>query len=62
MEYRLLGKNSGLKVSCISLGNWLSKEGEDEQIRFNAIMKAAWDWGINFVDTAEVYVDGIGER
>jgi aryl-alcohol dehydrogenase-like predicted oxidoreductase len=28
MEYRRLGK-SGLKVSCLSLGNWLSEEGEE---------------------------------
>jgi len=57
MEYRFLG-NTGLKVSVVSYGNWLnSNEGDFEQRTINMIKKA-WDLGINFFDTAEVYGAG----
>ncbi|KAL4469875.1 hypothetical protein ABPG72_011096 [Tetrahymena utriculariae] len=61
MEYRLLG-NTGLKVSAIGLGNWLNCDNPDWQQRTNEIVKAAWDLGINFFDTAEVYGFGEGEK
>jgi len=54
MQYRLLGP-TGIKVSVISYGNWVnsnSKEAEDFTIQ---CVKTAWDLGINFFDTAEVY-------
>ena len=61
MEYRFLG-NSGLKVSCISLGNWVhSANTEDGQKTFNAIVKTAWDAGVNFFDSAEIYGFGVAE-
>ncbi|EAR82827.1 aldo/keto reductase family oxidoreductase (macronuclear) [Tetrahymena thermophila SB210] len=61
MEYRLLG-NTGLKVSVISFGNWLNSNNPDWQERTNLHVKKAWDLGINFFDTAEVYGFGEGEK
>ncbi|EAR82828.1 aldo/keto reductase family oxidoreductase (macronuclear) [Tetrahymena thermophila SB210] len=61
MEYRLLG-NTGLKVSTIGLGNWLNSDNPDWQQRTIEIVKKAWDLGINFFDTAEVYGYGEGEK
>ena len=60
MEYRFLG-NSGLKVSCLSLGGWITYGSQsDLQTTFDC-MKAAYDAGINFFDTAEVYAAGNSE-
>lgn len=62
MEYRILGK-TGLKVSLLSYGVY-SLTGmygsitEEEAIR---ILRKAWDLGINFYDTADVYGFGLGE-
>lgn len=61
MEYRLLGR-SGLKVSAISLGGWLTYGGHVEDERTFACMKAAYDCGINFFDCAEGYSGGDSER
>ncbi|KAL4429705.1 hypothetical protein ABPG74_001391 [Tetrahymena malaccensis] len=61
MEYRLLG-NTGLKVSVISFGNWLNSDHPDWQERTNLHVKKAWDLGINFFDTAELYGYGEGEK
>ncbi|MCJ1237299.1 hypothetical protein MMC14_005284 [Varicellaria rhodocarpa] len=61
MEYRLLGR-SGLKVSAISLGGWLTYGGHVENESAHACMKAAYDAGINFFDCAEVYGDGDSEK
>ncbi|MDR0271261.1 aldo/keto reductase family protein [Paenibacillus sp.] len=60
MKYRRLG-GSGLKVSEISLGSWLTYGGYVE--RENAVnsIKAAYDLGINFFDTANVYEKGAAE-
>ena len=54
MEYRKLGP-TGLKVSVISYGNWLNSNSEDTKKMTNLCVKKAWDLGINFFDTAEVY-------
>lgn len=60
MEYVNLG-NTGLKVSRFSYGNWVNcPEGAQEQA--NKMVKLAFDAGINFFDTAEVYGAGEGER
>ncbi|RKP13871.1 NADP-dependent oxidoreductase domain-containing protein [Piptocephalis cylindrospora] len=60
MEYRFLG-NSGLKVSALSLGGWVTFGNQvDGNVTFEC-MKAAYDAGINFFDTAEVYADGQSE-
>jgi aryl-alcohol dehydrogenase-like predicted oxidoreductase len=63
MEYRFLG-NSGLKVSVISLGNWLNnnKDSEAAQDLMTKAVKTAFELGINFFDTAEGYGFGIGQR
>jgi aryl-alcohol dehydrogenase-like predicted oxidoreductase len=60
MRYRQLG-SSDLQVSEISLGSWLTYGGgvADEQAR--ACVDAAFDAGINFIDTANVYALGAAE-
>ena len=60
MEYRYLG-SSGLQVSALSFGSWVtfgSQIGED--IAYDCMM-AAYEAGVNFFDTAEVYADGKSE-
>jgi aryl-alcohol dehydrogenase-like predicted oxidoreductase len=61
MRYRRLG-DSDLEVSEISLGSWLTYGGgvPDEQAR--ACVDAAFEVGINFVDTANVYALGRAEE
>ncbi|RAL58249.1 hypothetical protein DID88_002249 [Monilinia fructigena] len=61
MEYRYLGR-SGLQVSAISLGGWLTYGGHVENENTFACMKAAYDAGINFFDCAEGYAGGESER
>jgi len=61
MEYRFLGR-SGLQVSAISLGGWLTFGGHVENENTFACMKAAYDVGINFFDCAEGYSGGESER
>jgi aryl-alcohol dehydrogenase-like predicted oxidoreductase len=60
MRYRQLG-DSDLNVSEISLGSWLTYGGGvgDESAR--ACVDAAFDVGINFIDTANVYARGAAE-
>ncbi|MGB9640978.1 MAG: potassium channel beta subunit family protein [Anaerolineales bacterium] len=60
MDYRFLGK-SGLKVSALSLGAWVTfghQIGEETALE---CMKAAYDAGVNFFDNAEVYANGQAE-
>lgn len=60
MEYRLLGK-SGLRVSSLSLGAWVTygdQVGEDVAYQ---CMKVALDAGVNFFDNAEAYANGRAE-
>ncbi|MBB3111429.1 voltage-dependent potassium channel beta subunit [Paenibacillus phyllosphaerae] len=61
VQYRKLGA-SGLKVSEISLGSWLTYGGYVE--RENAIqsIQKAYELGVNFFDTANVYAKGEAER
>ncbi|KAK0672463.1 putative voltage-gated potassium channel subunit beta [Cercophora samala] len=61
MEYRFLGR-SGLQVSAISLGGWLTYGGHVDREGTYACMKAAYDVGVNFFDCAEVYARGESER
>jgi len=61
MEYRFLGR-SGLQVSAISLGGWLTYGGHVENENTFACMKAAYDVGVNFFDCAEGYSGGESER
>jgi aryl-alcohol dehydrogenase-like predicted oxidoreductase len=61
MRYRNLG-SSDLKVSEISLGAWLTYAGGIEMEQTRACTEAAFDAGINFFDTANVYGRGEAER
>ncbi|KFY70231.1 hypothetical protein V499_09344 [Pseudogymnoascus sp. VKM F-103] len=61
MQYRFLGR-SGLQVSAISLGGWLTYGGQVEDDKTFACMKAAYDAGINFFDCAEGYAGGESEK
>ncbi|KEF56224.1 uncharacterized protein A1O9_07805 [Exophiala aquamarina CBS 119918] len=60
MLYRRVG-NSGLHVSVIGLGGWLTFGGHVEDEKTFACMKQAYDCGINFFDTAESYAGGQSE-
>ncbi|NLM25519.1 MAG: aldo/keto reductase [Firmicutes bacterium] len=61
MKYRRLGR-SGLKVSEISLGSWLTYGKSVEDNVAERTIKQAYDLGINFFDTANAYERGEGER
>ncbi|KAF7548751.1 hypothetical protein G7Z17_g6853 [Cylindrodendrum hubeiense] len=60
MVYRRLGR-SGLHVSAISLGSWMTYGGYTQDEGSFACMKKAYDLGINFFDTAENYTAGQAE-
>ncbi|RYO30227.1 putative voltage-gated potassium channel subunit beta [Alternaria arborescens] len=60
MQYRRLG-NSGLHVSALGLGGWLTFGGHVENELTFSIMKTAYDNGITFFDTAESYAGGQSE-
>ena len=60
MKYRRLGR-TGLKVSEISLGSWLTFGGSVDETESGKIIHRAWDLGINFFDTADVYFRGAAE-
>jgi aryl-alcohol dehydrogenase-like predicted oxidoreductase len=60
MKYRRLG-NSDLNVSEISLGSWLTYSGGVERQKAEACIHKAFDVGINFIDTANVYGRGAAE-
>ncbi len=61
MQYRNLGK-SGLKVSALSLGSWLTFGKQIENNIADDLMGIAYDAGINFFDNAEIYARGESER
>lgn len=61
MEYRRLGK-SGLQVSALSFGSWVSFDKQINDKQAEDIMSLAYDSGINFFDNAEVYALGESER
>jgi len=60
MNLRKLG-SSDIEVSEISLGSWLTYSGGVERERAKACVEAAFDVGINFIDTANVYGRGAAE-
>jgi aryl-alcohol dehydrogenase-like predicted oxidoreductase len=60
MRYRQLG-DSDLHVSEISLGSWLTYGGGVGDDQAEACVAAAFDVGINFIDTANVYAVGAAE-
>ncbi|HEX8505214.1 MAG TPA: aldo/keto reductase [Hymenobacter sp.] len=68
MKYNLLGR-TGLKVSELCLGTmtfggkgWAAAIGNLDQAAVDEIMKRAIDGGINFIDTANVYSEGLSEE
>jgi voltage-dependent potassium channel beta subunit len=61
MDYRRLG-NSGLKVSEISLGAWLTYGGSVAYEETRASVETALDHGVNYIDLADVYAHGDAER
>src|SRR5271156_671262 len=60
MNLRKLG-SSDIHVSEISLGSWLTYSGGVEREQAEACVRAAFDVGINFIDTANVYGRGAAE-
>ena len=60
MRYRRLG-SSDIEISEISLGSWLTYGGGVERERAEACVAKAFDVGINFIDTANVYARGAAE-
>ena len=61
MEHRPLG-DSGVRVSAIGLGSWLTYSGGVGRERTEACTRAAFEAGITFFDTANVYGRGAAER
>ena len=61
MKFRYLG-NSGLKVSEIIYGNWLTHGSQVENDAATACVKAALDAGITSFDTADVYANTVAEQ
>ncbi len=61
MDYRRLGK-SGLQVSELSFGSWITFGNQIGDNTSEALMRMAYDAGINFFDNAEVYANGESER
>jgi voltage-dependent potassium channel beta subunit len=60
MEYRRLGK-SGLQVSALSLGSWVTFGGQITDDVAEQLMIKAYEAGVNFFDNAEVYTHGKSE-
>lgn len=61
MEYRRLG-NSGLQVSVLSFGSWVSFSKQINDKVADELMGIAYDNGVNFFDNAEVYALGESEK
>lgn len=61
MEYRNLGKQ-GVRVSEICLGSWLTYGNATEESTARNCIERAYDLGINFFDTANVYARGAAEK
>ncbi len=60
MEYRRLGK-SGLQVSALSFGSWITFGKQIQDGTADALMTIAYDAGVNFFDNAEIYARGKSE-
>lgn len=61
MRYRALG-HSGLKLSTIGLGSWLTfGRTVDRDVTRSCVLRA-WELGVNFIDTANVYARGEAEE
>jgi voltage-dependent potassium channel beta subunit len=60
MLYRRLGR-SGLKVSEISIGSWVTFGTQVDEKKAASLLHAAFDHGINYFDNADIYADGKAE-
>jgi voltage-dependent potassium channel beta subunit len=60
MKYRYLG-NSGLQVSALSFGSWVTFGSQADIDKAVELMTIAYDAGVNFFDNAEVYSNGLAE-
>lgn len=61
MNYRHLGR-TGIRVSELSLGSWITFNRQVDVDSAVEIMKVAYDLGVNFFDNAEVYAGGKSEE
>jgi voltage-dependent potassium channel beta subunit len=61
LNYRRLGR-SGLLVSELSFGSWVTYGNQMDTRAARECMAAAWDAGVNFFDNAEIYARGDSER
>ncbi len=61
MQYRRLGR-SGLQVSVLSLGSWVTYHNQVDTHAARELMAVARDAGVNFFDNAEVYAGGKSEE
>ena len=60
MQYRRLGR-TGLRLSTLSFGSWVTYHNQVDQSAAVEMMAAAYDAGVNFFDNAEVYAAGRSE-
>ncbi|RLD04731.1 MAG: aldo/keto reductase [Chloroflexota bacterium] len=60
MKYRYLGK-SGLKISALSFGSWVTFGNQAQVDKAYEMMKTAYEAGVNFFDNAEAYASGESE-
>ena len=61
MTYRRLG-NSGLRVSTLSLGSWITYHNQVDTAAAVEMMATAFGAGVNFFDNAEIYANGRSEE
>lgn len=61
MQYKSLGK-SGLKVSTLSFGAWVTFGNQLDVKEAKSILQCCRDHGVNFFDNAEVYANGRAEE
>ena len=61
MNYRRLGR-SGLKLSELSFGSWVTYGNQVDTRAARELMAAAYDSGVNFFDNAEIYARGQSEE
>jgi voltage-dependent potassium channel beta subunit len=61
MEYRRMGC-SGLKLSAISLGSWITFGDQIDEIVVEKLIQRAYEAGVNFFDNADIYANGESEQ
>ncbi len=61
MQYRKMGQ-SGLELSVVSIGGWLTFGGSIDDGATKKVLRAALDGGVNFIDLADIYAHGAAER